>query len=825
MHDRPRRGGRGGPAPPPAPGALIFDPWFLAASGVVLGIVVGDRAGREATIPSTFAVLAGGTVLVLARARGAVHAALRLALLLACVGVGAARVAAIPRAVDGWDPGALMRVEGTLVRAPSPWRAHEDERGASPRPRSRPRRLALTDAFLDAGLGDHAVDGIVHLLVHDVPHRLRAGDRLRATGVARRVEGPRNPGQRDARADARRAGVVLVLEVDDPRALRVVVEAPPWSPSANLEAVRASFVAHLRATLTPRAAGLAAALLVDVRDGLDDADEDALLATGLIHLIAISGFHIVLLVGAARVALSLVLSPRWTDVHAIAFALAYAGLAGAGAPVVRSAVGFAIARTCALLARSTPPLAPVAIAAIVLALADPEEVFRPGYQLSFSAVLGLVTMPHVRMPARVRSSRFAGAIGGVLLALRTSVRATLWTLPFLVFHFGTVAPWSPLLTVLLTPWFVVAFGLAALELPQFVLFGGLAPIHAACSWMLERFADLVVLAAALPGSVVQLPRDRVGPLVLALGALLCWMERRTRTALAVGGVALALSFVPPAGVDGLDVHLLDVGHGQALLVRAESGMTALVDAGALGRDDCGERILLPAFDALGVRTIDVLILTHGDADHVNGAARLLEAGVVRRVVHGPSFARTRTAAAVLETARALGVPVDLARAGTRIVDAPDVRIDALAPDGDTSSRSSNDASLVVRIDHAAGSMLVTGDLETAGIDALLASSHAASADVLVVPHHGQREPRLGLLLERVAPRLALASRRGPLPRGEAIPLARRVGAALWSTSEHGAIHVVLRLQRDAGHGVGRAALEASGWASKEFLALELPAPD
>lgn len=803
------------------PGSLVFDPWFLAAGGVLLGIVVGDRAGNDAAIPGAFALVASAVLLVLARAHARPHAGLRVALALACIAVGALRVATIPRAITGLEPGLLIRVEGTLVRAPPPAPPGVPD-GAGARRASRIRRVVLRDARIDAGLGERAIDGVVHGLVQDLPPGLRAGARLSVCGRVRGIEGPRNPGQRDARADLRRAGVVLVVDVDDPRALRIVRGPAALSPYALLEATRECFVAHLRGVLSPRAAGLAAALLVDVRDDLAEDDEEALLATGLIHLIAISGFHIVLLVGAARGALSLVCPPRATDLGAITFALLYAGLAGAGAPVVRSAVGFSIARVCALASRTTPPLAPVAIAAIVLALHDPADVFRPGFQLSFAAVVGLVTMPEAH---RRRSSRIGRVLEPALFALRTSVRASLWTLPFLVFHFGRVAPWSPLLTVVLTPWFVVAFALAALELPQFVVGGGLTPLHRACSWMLERFADLVVAAAELPRAIVELPRDRVAPFALGLAALACWMERRTKTAVGVGVVAWAFAVAPLGDVVGLEAHLLDVGHGQALLLRAECGPTVLVDAGALGRDDCGERVLLPAFDALGVASIDVLVLTHGDADHVNGAAALVRAGRVARLVHGPGFARTPTARTLLEVARSSGISIEVAAAGAPIVDTGTLRIDALAPAGEDPLRSSNDSSLVLRVVHRAGSLLIAGDIETAGIDALLATTASLKSDVLVLPHHGQREPRLGILLERVAPRLALASRRGPLPRGEGIRLARRVGAELWSTSDHGAVRVLFTSQNASEQGLRRDHLEASGWFSNEILELGLLRPE
>lgn len=802
-------------------GGFVFDPWFLTAAGFVLGIVVGDQAQREAAIPGAFAALASAVLLALARARDRVEPALRIALVLASIGAGALRMAVVPRAVTGVEAGLLVVVEGTLARAPLPPRSPQVDDTPPPH-RASLRRLQLMDAQLDAGLGPRAIDGIVHMLMETPPAGLRANARVRVTGIVRSIGGPRNPGQRDARADLRRAGVALVIEVDDPRALTIVRAPAPWSPTAVLESVRERFVAHLDAVLSPRAAGLAAALLVDVRDGLDESDEDALLATGLIHLIAISGFHIVLLVGAARVALSMLFAPRTTDVAAIAFALLYAGLAGAGAPVVRSALGFAIARVCALASRSTPPLAPLALAAIVLACAHPADVFHPGFQLSFAAVLGLVTMPRSRDRGRGGRAR-PGDV--VRMALRTSVRASLWTLPFLVFHFGRIAPWSPLLTVLLTPWFVVAFGLTALELPQFVLCGGWWPIHRACGWMLERFADLVVLAAELPGSILEWPRAGVATFVCGMAALCAWMERRILLAWVLAASAAACAHHTAPRVAGFDAWLFDVGHGQALLLRGEHGPCVLIDAGALGRDDCGERVLLPALDAIEAPPIDALILTHGDADHVNGAVALLRAGRVRRVIHGPSFARTRTARAVLDTARALGIPVERAGAGTRIVDGPSLRIDAIAPLDDDPQRSSNDSSLVVRVDAPGVSMLVAGDLETAGIDALLASPVLARADVLILPHHGQREPRLGLLLERVAPRLALASRRGPWPRGEGPRLAGRIGASLWSTAEHGAIHFDVRTQTTPQSQLTRHRWRVEGWSSGEILALELPPQD
>ena len=495
-------------------------------------------------------------------------------------------------------------------------------------------------------------------------------------------------------------------------------------------------------------------------------------STGLSHLLAVSGAH------AAMLAFLLGLGSRGKRLGAsriqlwsvLAILTVYGLVAGAEPPVVRAVVAFLLA---ALASRTGRPfglgsglLAP----ALVTAAVEPESLTGPSFLLSYAAVIGLGVAARGRPPA--------GAAAWISNALRASFWATLLTTPLTLWFFGQVAPSTILLTPLCAP--IVAllllFSLIAASVAAVcpLLAEGIAPLLHGLSAV---YATLVYAADALPCTPIPArvtpPAWLVSTVSVAAAAWIAWRPRRSSL---IGGVlaVTATWFCPLDGPAAPSLQLFAVGHGQAALLTTPSELQVVIDCGSL---QGGARAARAVTDSLTRRDVDLLVVTHGDADHHNGLTRLLETSRVARVVAPAVMAGTE----VHELLRRHVDHVDLLGPGERlcldelVVYAP--RVPAAA--------SVNDQSLWVRAAVGGAEVLLSGDAQELGVAAALADGFAAPADVLLLPHHGRANHNLPRLLARVRPRACIASASsadGDTSQGS---VARRFGAEVWTTGRHG----------------------------------------
>jgi len=767
------------------------DPVLLAALGLAGGILLSDASGGDRRL---WLALLGSSVAALAfigwlwwhRPAGPVRSRLAgtmlcLALLVPGLLRGLSLHPESPKPLLARSE-VLATVEGTLGTALMPAPRPRPESGALQQSRTSVR---LNDLLVDAGQGPAAMDGSVLLLLPGGERFLPRGTRVQATGRARLPAGPRNPGQEDPRIRHRRNGIVFLLLVEHERSLLELEPAGSTSPAACIDRLRASLLRRLRRSLSPPAAALSAALLLGTRSDLDPGLKDAIRDTGTLHLFAISGLHVVLVIGAARALLGLLLAPTLADLLAVLLALLYAALAGAGSPILRAATGCAVFFLGRSLHRRPRVFTSLALAAMLLLLHDPAELFRPGFQLSFAAVAGLLLAEPTR--------RRRGLLGWALAALAVSICATLATAPLLLHHFGRFALPGPLLTVAVTPLFLASFavillhGFGAAALPP--LLPLLAPlVEICCSALIQFFG----LAAELIGRAAAWPRPSwplTAGLLLSSGLLL---RRRFVPALLALCCVLLLGAPGRSAPGQLEFWVLDVGHGQAVLLRSPGGRALLFDCGSRGQPEIGRRTVLPALDELGVRRIDTLVLSHSDADHLNGAADLIDAGRVDRLVHGRHGPLGYWERAVLESAGRRKTERQAAGRGLVLFDDEGLRVDVLVPDHDRPPASDNDDSLVLRARFAGRSILIPGDIESLGIRDLLRFEPDLRCEILVLPHHGNPQPLLAPLLHQLRPRFVLASRPAPFQTSLVPRLAEREGARLLTTAEGGALVVRIR---------------------------------
>ncbi|MBL8728842.1 MAG: ComEC/Rec2 family competence protein, partial [Planctomycetes bacterium] len=366
---------------------------------------------------------------------------------------------------------------------------------------------------------------------------------------------------------------------------------------------------------------------------------------------------------------------------------------------------------------------------------------------------------------------------------RGSCWATLLTAPLTLYFFGQLAPWTVLLTPLLSPLVaLLLFGslftaLLGLCLPM--LAGVLAvPLATAAS----LYMQVVQAADALPGTPIQAwcspPTWLLG---LAAGlALLVVAWRRDRRGAALAAAALIAPYFLPLQARSVPrLQLFAIGHGQACMFR-DAGRQIVIDCGSVQAPTLAAREVLQALDR---RHIDLWICSHGDADHRNGIGALLRAVPIDAAVLPDSLADSDLARLLRDG----GTRLQFVAPGERLEPAAGVLVAApsLPP-----AASDNDRSLWTRFWVGPASVLLTGDAEALGTAAAIAQGIAQPSDVLLLPHHGRRNPTAVHLLQRVRPRVCIASA-ASADGDTALGLAARTfGADLWVTGQHGTIELL-----------------------------------
>lgn len=635
------------------------------------------------------------------------------------------------------------------------------------------------------------------------PPALHAGERWEMTIRPRAPHGLSNPHGFDYELWTWEQGVQATGTVrTGPKDLAPVRLASTWRYPVEQarQSVRDAILARLAPGLDPddpgraRMAGVVAALVTGDQRAIDRADWDVFRATGVAHLMSISGLHITLfawlaalLVGALwrrspRLCLA-VPAPTAALVAGVLLAAAYALFSGWGVPAQRTVTMLATVALLQLSGRRWPWPQVWLLACAAVVWVDPWALHQAGFWLSFVAVAVLFATDTRAVGGAPPTGR-----ARVLALLREQWVVTLALTPLSLLLFGQVSLVGFVANLVAIPWVTLVVTPLAL--------GGVlcVPLWNLALWSLQPLSTLLQWLATWPMAVLYLPVAPLwaGAAALAGGVLLAMRLPWRLRLLALPLVLPVLWWQPGRPAPGqFELLAADIGQGNAVLVRTASH-TLLYDAGPRFslESDAGHRVLVPLLRALGER-VDVLMLSHRDADHTGGAAAVLAQQP------GARLTGSIEAGHELQALR----PATPCLAGQRW-EWDGVAFEVLHPaPGDAGAAvRANHISCVLRIVAAgeqAAVALLAGDIETGQEQALLARGVPLQADVLLVPHHGSKTSSTGAFLDAVAPRTALVqagyrNRFGhPAPevvtryqaRGIAVVESARCGAATWSSAQ------------------------------------------
>lgn len=570
------------------------------------------------------------------------------------------------------------------------------------------------------------------------------------------------------------------VAIKSPRLLRYEGRLSSWNPRAWNRALANRLRPY--AETHPTEVALVEALALGRSERLTLEIRDSYKRAGTYHLLVFSGLQIALAAGAMGAVLRWTRSPRMSDWSLLLFAVLAPLFIGANASVARASIAIGLFAVSRLMHRPTTLGNLWCVAALMRLAMAPSDITDPAFQLTYGGAGALL---FVAKPLATRPARWIAYAAGVECVVA----------PITLFHFRQYAAGGSITTIALTP--VVSLMLIAsviaCVIPSPLTLRAVGVLHAIALRVNDVAAKGAGILAAPPAVAFATA------LIAALIAIALLTGRARATAIVacmIVPIACAV-FVATRDVDGPRLTLLDVGQGDAILLRTP-GHVILVDGGVSGPR------LLPMLADRGVRRIDAVVLTHVHPDHCGGIPSVLSRLPVGELWISPRRFTGDCAQEVLATAADAAIPIHLTRDGDRLR-IPGISLRAIVPATRFRRAAENNSSIVLAATIGKRRALLTGDIER-DAERLVAAS-ASCVDILKVAHHGSRTSTTPLIVDAVAPRIALIScgRRNLFghPHREVLETLRSRHVRTWRTDRDGTIdidvdadHIAVRHQID-----------------------------
>ncbi|HOO96222.1 MAG TPA: DNA internalization-related competence protein ComEC/Rec2 [Caldisericia bacterium] len=497
--------------------------------------------------------------------------------------------------------------------------------------------------------------------------------------------------------------------------------------------------------------------------------------TGTYHLLAVSGFHVSIIVFSTFWLLMWIFGSRKGAIlGSIAIGILYASIASFTPSVSRALVMVSLILGSMLFGREYSKGSGLSGALIILLLVNPSWLYSPGFQLSFVSSFALfIGAPLIF--ERIKQGTWYTKPLGIFL---TSALITVLTLPIQAIHFHTLSVISPIANIFALPLSVLIVPLGALSTLFAIVFEPLVAVFAWLAWPVISLLSMILSLLSKPFfvlSIASMPTFIWIPYYLSLiigynsykpaGKLKGQIIRKALAVVSVVFLLFSVGFFVGASNERITkITFLDVGHGDSCFIRTSRGSTILVDAGGsapYSSFDPGASIVVPYIRQLGINSIDIVIATHQDQDHVGGLLAVLNEFTVGKIfvsgVENENF-KSNDLENLMEN---LGIEVITPPFGhtEKIDDTTEITFLGITGRLDESDKKldTNNSSVVVRIVSEGVSVLLTGDIQAVGMEFELMTPELIDADVVKLPHHGGWCDEFPRWTSAVSPGLAINS--------------------------------------------------------------------
>ncbi len=587
------------------------------------------------------------------------------------------------------------------------------------------------------------------------------------------------------------------------------VHGETWVPERSFYQFRKWIGSRFSEYLDPSETGLLLGLLAGDRSGIPDALRSDFQRSGLVHVLAISGFHVVLLAGMLMIFLKATGLPhRVVRMVAIALLFLYIPVTG-GSPAVRRAVlMFAVPQVGALFQRPANTLNSLGVALLFIMIPEPSVIWNPGFQLSVAATMGILMggfwNPLKNLPEELQKNKWWTRLQSLVVEpTYVTLCATLSTSPFLIHHFKTLSPFAWLGNIVVVP--AISMGMQA------GLFALLSPVD----FLREYFCYAARFFLRLASLLTRLLSDSsqasvtVGPfepwVLLLCGFLIVvvpfFAKNRIARRFSLCSMLLFAAIFAYKGYGAVitptwKLTTLDVGQGDSHLLTTPSGMHILVDAGDTKRQDSGKDIVVPYLHHIGVSSLDALIVTHADQDHFGGAYSIIKTFPVKElwISECARIDDKENWQQVITEAYRRGILIrDISRG--ILYKERFFEIKVVHPETDRCI-DANTQSITFRAKGLGHSALLTGDLTVQGEKEIMKTDAYLKSDVLKLGHHGSKTSSGRKFLKQVDPKLAIVSsgrkNRFRHPSKQVIQRLDSLGIPYLNTAEKGTIDIIFR---------------------------------
>lgn len=683
-------------------------------------------------------------------------------------------------------------------------------------------KLRSKDKFLSA-------TGLMALSVREYEGRITLGDRIGFITRIYPIRNFNNPGAFDYRRYMESEGIWVRGYVgSEERIIRLGKgDVNPWSRLVEIFRVRTK--AFLEGELKSPALQVYKALIIGEKAGIDKGMRDDFNRAGVGHILAISGLHmgIIALIAFSLLRRLMLLSERLTlsfnvlklaALISIGPVILYAFVSGLAVSTLRATIMIFALYACILLPRQRDIYNTMALAAFVILIISPASIFNVSFQLSFASVFFIVYLSSLLLsvlskksediPQKTLPGYRQRILKLMILSLVVSAAAVVGTAPIVAYHFNQITLAGILANLIIIP--LIGF----VALPLGLLSAGTLPISNGLAELLIHTGGLIIQVSLpiikffsnLPlGSFrVSTPTQPEVLLFYSLIFLLFNLKRWRWAKYALPMIILLLLsdqayyHVRNQYRSGLKAVFLDVGQGSSALVQFPKGKTMLIDGGGFpgSQFDVGEGVVARFLWHQKIKNIDYVVLSHPQADHLNGLPFLAENFNVREYWSNGQSVDTERYRYLMEIIEKKGIARPTLEELRVVRDINGVKVRVIYPPEDFMNdtwRSLNNNSLVLQICCGNDCFLFPGDIESEAEDELTELDRGMKSTVLLVPHHGSSSSSSLDFLEVVRPEIAVFSmgsiNRFGFPHREVITRYERLGTQIYRTDQDGAITI------------------------------------